>query len=224
MRLDRRQLRRWTAGALVLTLLLAAISMALHLTVRRTPWNDLFSYFHLGSEGGIPAYWNAALLALVAGSAVLSGLTSPDGPTRRGWLLVAGVTGFLSLDEATQLHERTGDLVTANPLPTFPWVVVGAPLAALLVVVLVLGARPLPAAVRGGLGTALALYVLGALGLEAVSGYYWRQQRPNASELFGTVEELLEMGACILALHVILGALTPLRVEARAGEEQGPGG
>lgn len=56
MRLDESALRRWTLALLSITGVLAALSVIFHLTVRGTAWNDLFSYFHLGSERGISAY------------------------------------------------------------------------------------------------------------------------------------------------------------------------
>lgn len=212
-------LRRWTAGLLVVTGLMVTASGIVHLTARKTAWHDLYSYLTLSGEYNLPAQWNAALLLLVSVAALVSGLLTGRGVTRWGWFVVGAVTLLMSVDEATQIHERTADLVTRNPLPTFPWVVVGVPLAVLLVTVLVLATWRLERPVRRRLGLALALYILGALVLEALSGYYWRQQRPNVSELFGTVEELLEMVACIYAAHVIVGSWLPMRITVRATEK-----
>ncbi|WP_122263515.1 hypothetical protein [Ornithinimicrobium cerasi] len=216
MVLDTRGLRWWTLTLLVVTGLLAAASVLLHLRVRGTAANDLFSYFHLGSEVGLSAYWNALLLGLVAACALFSGFVTRARSRRWGWFVVAAVTLFLSLDEATRLHERTAALVTTNPLPTYTWVVAGIPLAALMVGVLWFATRSLPTVLRRRLGIALAVYIVGALGFEALSGVAWRQQRPDLSEALGTVEEVLEMVACVYAVHVLVQSWLPLRLEVRS--------
>lgn len=216
MVLDTRGLRWWTLTLLVVTGLLAAASVLLHLTVRGTAANDLFSYFHLGSEVGLSAYWNALLRGLVAACALFSGFVTRARSRRWGWFVVAAVTLFLSLDEATRLHERTAALVTTNPLPTYTWVVAGIPLAALMVGVLWFATRSLPTVLRRRLGIALAVYIVGALGFEALSGVAWRQQRPDLSEALGTVEEVLEMVACVYAVHVLVQSWLPLRLEVRS--------
>lgn len=223
----RRELRRWSTVLLTVTAVLATASVVLHLTARGTAWHDVYSLFALSGEYNFAAYWNSALLAMVAVAACTSGLVSPSRRERWGWFVVAAVTAFMSVDEATQLHERSADLVTYNPLPTFAWVVVGAPLALGLVVVLWLATRTLDTRVRRRLALALALYLLGALVMEALSGYFWRQQRPHRSEAFGTVEEVLEMVACIYALHVIVSEWLPFRLsvrttDGRAGARGGP--
>jgi hypothetical protein len=86
-------------------------------------------------------------------------------------------------------------------------VVVGAPLALALVVVLWAAIRPIPIRLKRGLGVALGLYVLGALGFEAASENWLRQDREVGSTLFESIEEFLEVGACVLAIHLILRTL-----------------
>lgn len=212
MVVDGEALRRWTTGLLAGTALLAIASVVTHFTARKTP---LHAYFSLSGEYNLPAYWNAALLGLVAAAAVASGLFTPRGAGRWGWFVVGAATLFMSVDEATQIHERTAGLVTNNPLPTFAWVVVGVPLAAALVVLLALATRAVEPSLRRRLAVALAIYLVGALVLEAFSGYFWRQLRPNVSEAFATGEEVLEMVACIYALHVIVASWLPMRISVR---------
>jgi hypothetical protein len=159
-----RHLRRWTAGLLGVTGLIVALSTLSFHTIRGTGRQELYAYLQVGSELGLAAYWNAALLALVSN----------------------------------------------NPFPTNAWVVVGVPLAALLV--LWAATRPLPPTLKRGLGVALGLYILGALGFEALSGYWSRQERPGVSNVFATIEESLEVLACVLAIHVIARAWLPLRI------------
>lgn len=196
---------------MVTAVLVVVSTLTFHLALG-TQWQALYAYFHVGSELGLAAYVNAGLLALVSVAATLSGLLALRPRIRWGWFVVGAVALFLSIDEATQLHEKTAGLVSNNPLPTYAWVVVGVPLAALLVLVLWVATRPLPAPLKRGLGVALGLYLLGALGFEAMSGYWSRQERPGISNLFATIEEALEMLACILAIHVIARGVLPLQV------------
>lgn len=213
-----RALRRWTVALLTGTALLGLASVVVHFTARRTAWHDLYSYFSLSGEFNLPAYWNAALLGLVSAAAVASGLLTPRGAGRWGWFVVGAAALFMSVDEATQIHERTAALVTVNPLPTYAWVVFAVPLAAALVLLMTLATRAVEPALRRRLALALVLYLLGALVLEALSGYFWRQLRPNVSELFATGEEMLEMTACILAVHVMVAAWLPMRISPRQVE------
>lgn len=215
MTIEGAALRRWSLVLLGVTAAIVASSLTGYVVLKDTSWHELYSYVHVGAELGIAAWWNAALLVLVAVSAFVSGLLAEERRTRWGWWVVAAVTLFMSVDEATKLHERTADLVTSNPFPTFAWVVVGIPLALLLVVVLAFATSTLPRTVRRRLGLALGLYLLGALGFEALSGVVWRQQRPDLAELLGTVEEALEMVACIYAAHVVARAWLPVRIEVR---------
>lgn len=216
MTITERHLNRWTCALLVVTGVLAVVGIVVFLMLRHGPYHEVFRYFHLGSDFGIAGFWNTGLLALVSAAAVISAILSPPGRVRWGWLAVGAVALYLSVDEATRLHERTAGLVSHNPLPTFAWVVVGIPLAIALVAVLWLATRPLPARLKRGLGAALAIYIIGALGFEAISGYFYGQERPRVYLLFMTVEEVFEMVACILAIHLIARTWLPLRLTPRA--------
>ena len=212
MTITQRHLRRWTAGAAGFSLLLVLVSFLAFLTIRDGSWNDLFTWLYVGSELSLPAYWNAALLALVGVGAALHAVVADSARLTRGWSVVAVVALLLSVDEATRVHERTAWLVSANPLPTFAWVLVGAPLAVLLVTVLWVAVRPVPGPLKRGLAVALGLYILGALGFEALSGFWLRRESATVSLVFESVEELLEMIACVLAIHLLMQSLLPLRI------------
>lgn len=196
--------------------MLVVLNWVTFFTLRHTEHHEWFVYFSLAGELGIAAYVNAALLAILSAAAGLSGLLGESGPARRGWFVVAAATLAMSIDEATRLHERTVALVADNPLRTSGWLIIGVPLAIALVALLYLATRHLAPQIRRGLGIAVALYFLGALGFEALSGYYWGLARPRVSGAFGTIEEVLEMVACIYAIHVIMRALLPLDITSRA--------
>jgi hypothetical protein len=222
MRVTHRMLERWSAALLAVTGVLVVLNWVAFFTLRHTAYHEWFVYFSLAGELGIAAYFNAALLAFVGAVAGLSGVLSASRPVRRGWFVLAGVALLMSIDEATRLHERTVALIPGNPLRTSGWLLIGIPLAIGLVVVLYLASRSLPPTTRRALGIALAAYLVGAVGFEALSGYYWGLARPRVSGAFGTIEEVLEMTACIYAIHVIVRGLLPLHVTPRAVDRSTP--
>ena len=168
-------LRRWTTGAAAFSLALVLVSAVAFLTIRDGSWNDLFTWLYIGSELSLPAYWNAALLALVGVAAALHAVTADDARLTRGWTVVA-VVGLLL--------------------------------------------RPVPAPLKRGLAFALGLYILGALGFEALSGFWLREDASTLSMRFESVEELLEMTACVLAIHLLMRPLLPLRIASLGSARQ----
>ena len=119
---------------------------------------------------------------------------------------------YLSLDEGAALHERfAGPVKSAgvDVLPTTAWVIPGAVLALLGAVLLVVVGRRLRAPTSGRLAVALAMYGLGAVGVEAFSG--WIRSTSQDSPWFSvgriTLEEGLEMSACVYAVAAIVDSL-----------------
>jgi hypothetical protein len=163
-------------------------------------------------EANIPAWYSAGLLLLCAfllGTITLAQHFRPDGRLA-GWLFLTVIFVFLSLDEIAQFHELsiaplrqhfelTGYLHYAWILP-----------AALCVILFGLGyvrflAR-LPARTRQLFLLAGAVYVAGALGVEAVSGQqaFLHGEQNLAYHAITTVEELLEMAGITLFLYALL--------------------
>lgn len=91
----------------------------------------ILNYLHVNTELAFAAWFNAALLLCVALLAATLAYAA-DGHPRRAWAVVALATTYLSLDEASGLHETAGQLVAKVPtldIGTFHWVVPGAILA-----------------------------------------------------------------------------------------------
>lgn len=180
---------------------------------------DLKTFVDIGGEANLPTWWNASLLFTMFLVAVVAAFvpaltreTSPrDAATRGAWLVVAAAGAYLSLDETAGLHERLATPVRSSGLhlPTYAWLVPGAVIAAVGCLILVRAARLLPAPVVRRLGVALACYLAGAIGMEAVNGLF--SDRLLDWELVfaagTTLEESLEMIACILAITAIVDHL-----------------
>lgn len=195
-------------GVTVLLLLLSG-AVALLVDVDATP--TFAQLFDVDGEGNLPTWWNTVLLASVGALAWVGSRVAAQGPRqRRGWLVIGVVALLLSFDEAARLHERSSILVSDLSIGTFPWLVVGAVVALTGTGVLVLETRSMPAEVRRRLGAALSIYLSGALGLEAVSGFFVRRDELSIAGVLSHVEEGMEMGACILAIWALLAHLLPL--------------
>ncbi|MBE1531848.1 hypothetical protein [Actinomadura algeriensis] len=199
----------FAAGATVLLLAADFGLRAYHEYVEPIP--ALRRLFNIGSESNLATWWNSALLLAVAATALLAALlTGPSArPGRASWLALAAVATWLSIDETVQVHERLAGIGEGwadglgTSLPTFAWVLPGAVMALAGVLAAVLWARGLPRDQRLGLLGALAVYITGALVVEAINGWVNRQGLKEVYALGTTLEEGMEMGACLLALAVL---------------------
>lgn len=212
----RRGVRAAVAVMGLVTLLLGGLSALAYAVIDRERHPMAWDYVYVGAEMNLPTWWNILLLAGVGLVAAVAGACLAA--ERVGWFTVAAAAAFLSLDEGSRPHEVSGNLVglVGLSVPTFAWVVVGAVAAPVGLVVLTLATRPLPGATRRRLALAAAVYIGAALGLEAISGIVFDLDLWGLFLALTHVEEMLEMLACVLAIHTILMRLTPLRVVALA--------
>lgn len=204
--------RRWVllgAGGITLAVLAAdLISRGINAyedipSVRRMLNVDL--------EANLATWWNSTLLLAVAGVALAAALLSGRDarPGRLSWLGFSAATALLSVDETVSLHERLGEVgkswkeTAGVALPSHAWVLPGAILAVVGVVVAVVWARGLPRDLRYGLLGALGVYLGGALVVEAFNGWAHKNDYSLTLMLGTLVEEGLEMGACVVALAVL---------------------
>lgn len=174
-------------------------------------------YVDVGAESILPTWWSTLLLALVGLLALAARRGENDPATRRAWALVAFVGALLSLDEATQLHERLRyvSFATGLDVPTYAWVVPGAVVALAGMIVLILVGRRLPRQVGRELLVAALVFVTGALGMEALGGFVSQDGHDLRFSLVLLVEEGLEMTGSLLAVLALVRYLEPrLRLEA----------
>jgi hypothetical protein len=177
---------------------------------RLTPVPAWKEFVDIGAEGNLPTWWNATLLALMGATALVAAALQRPGltnPSTRAWIVVAAAGTYLSIDEAAGLHERLGGLTYLGGIdpPTYAWVVPGSLLAAAGIAILVLTGRSLPSPTAQRLGLALVAYGIGAIGLEAFTG--WVRDRGGLDWLFTvgiTAEESLEMIAAAYAIIAIV--------------------
>lgn len=193
-----------TAALLVINL---AAKLVTPFEERGDSW--VLGHFDVNHETNAPTMWNGALLVAVALACVAVAALLTSGRLR--WLAAATAATGMAADETLRVHERLGAVGarlsdgTGIEIPTYAWVLPGAVLALGLAAALVLWVRALPADVRWGVLGGGAMYIAGALGAEAVSGWIHQGQGITvAYAVVTTVEEGLEMFGCIVVLAAVL--------------------
>lgn len=133
-------------------------------------------YLDLDFEATAAVWFGSSLLlaiALVLAGIAIDARASGD-RYRRHWAALAVVFVYLSLDEAAQLHELLqgplGTLTGSGGLLTYAWIVPGAIATALLGLAYLRFLRDLPEPTRRRTIVAAAIFVGGALVLEAYGG------------------------------------------------------
>lgn len=192
------------------------------LAVRKLVPSPIYQYLDLNGEQNLVAWWNAGLLLLVAVLSALAAVAAVSGRERLGFAVIGLGGAYLSIDEFTMLHERYDEILGIEvDIGTYGWVVPGLVVAVVGVCLLVAVGRGLPRSLQRSLLVALSLYLLGALGVEAFSGFL-SIGNPGlqgwVKALLVAVEEGLEMVACVLAVTALLAHLEQ-RCVIRTGTE-----
>ncbi|HET7501328.1 MAG TPA: hypothetical protein VFK02_10010, partial [Kofleriaceae bacterium] len=119
---------------------------------------------------------------------------------------IAIALGYVSLDEAAEIHEHLGGLIGTHGILYFDWVIFAAALLVVLVGLYFRFVFALPPATRNGLIIAAVIYVLGAVGMELPLGWYTEHYGNDGLgyAMIDWCEETLEMIGATWALLVLL--------------------
>ena len=174
-------------------------------------------WFHLGSEATVPTVFSAAmfLFAAIVVWLIAAAVRSDGGRWWRHWAGLGAVLVFLAIDESTEIHESLIDPLreawnTSGAL-FYPWIV------PYMIGVGVLGAvylgfiRDLAPSTRRRFLLAAAVYVFGAVVLEALGGMLISANDGKATFAYRvaqTVEETCEMIGILLFVDAALRELT----------------
>ncbi|MFL5402639.1 MAG: hypothetical protein ACJ8BF_07460 [Gemmatimonadales bacterium] len=165
----------------------------------------------LDQECNIPSWFSSCLLLAASFLLGLIALAhkQQDGDFSR-WALLALIFAFLSLDETAQLHELSiaplRERFHTGGFLLYPWIVPAAVGVAVLGVMYLRFLARLPRTTRRLLLLAGAVYVGGAIGVEALSGKEASLQGEHnlTYHMIITVEELLEMTGVIIFIYALL--------------------
>lgn len=204
----------WVLAAGIVVLALAGAAVIVSVDLRLVyPGDETFgALFALNGEMNVPTWYSSMLLLVAAGLlVVIAGFTRLESRLAfRRWASLAVIFAFLSLDEVASIHERY--LARLSPLPKdgivfYAWVVPGTLLVLLVVVLYRRFVFGLPAPVRRVAIAAAALYVGGALGLEAIEGVLAARGTAEGTFPYDPIagtEEVLEMiGALVFSVALI---------------------
>jgi hypothetical protein len=166
----------------------------------------------LDGEGNLPAWYSACLLLLC--SILLTAIASAERQRQSryavGWLVLALIFLFLSLDETAQLHELSiaplQDTFSASGFLLYAWIVPAGICVALFVLGYWRFLVNLPPRTRRLFLLAGALFVGGALAVESVSGQEvsLHGEQTLTYHLIVTLEESFEMGGIVLFIYALL--------------------
>jgi hypothetical protein len=171
-----------------------------------------FNEFSLDREANVPSWLSSALLLTAAALLALVALDALASKSRWGrhWAGLSVVYVVLSLDETSEIHERIGSWLRAHLNLHGPFhyagVIPALALAILVGITYIRFLRALPRDTLLGILLSAAIYIGGAAGVEAASGW-WAEghgSRSTALLLVSTVEENLEMIGTLLFILVVL--------------------
>ncbi|MGH9892482.1 MAG: hypothetical protein ACREA0_10950, partial [bacterium] len=173
-------------------------------SVVRLAWVD--------GEANIPAWYSSSLLLLCALLLATIGTAERNfrGEPVIRWLVLSLIFGFLSLDETAQLHELSiqplRDMLATSGFFYYGWIIPAAICVALFVLGYLGFLARLPARTRRLFVVAGAVFVAGAIGVEAISGKHasLHGEQDLTYHLIITVEELLEMGGIVIFIYALL--------------------
>ncbi|CAN5130143.1 hypothetical protein BH10PSE9_BH10PSE9_10050 [soil metagenome] len=174
-------------------------------------------FLDLNDELTLPAWYSSALLLAAAFLlAVHAAAARNRGSPSRSWWSLSAIFAYLSLDEASLIHERGMDLLpnTFTGFFKLSWVIIAAPILVVVGLAYIPFLRRLPPRYAWRFILAGVVYVGGALGMEMVGGYLSSTRgMGKATYLAITIEEGMEMaGACLFisALMSLLAREAPV--------------
>jgi hypothetical protein len=214
--------RQATMALAAIAAILAALSIGQHLY----PGNDIpIDRINLDEEISIPTWFQSTLLLLAGVLTALIALLSSRASRSyvRHWIVAAVALILLSGDEMLAIHEMVIDPMRAlldvgGGLFYFAWIVPGAVVAVAFAATYLRFLGHLPERIRKLFVTAGILYLMGALGLEAVDGAYASSQGQDTLGymLLTDLEEIFEMAGQLVLVYALLSYLSMLEFSVRS--------
>ena len=207
---------RWTWWAFGISIALVGLNLLLgflkfidHESVITT----FLSFFDSNPELTFNTWFSALLLVAAALGSSMARLASEE--HRKGFTALAWLLLYLSLDEATALHERLDPLLRDNleSITLFDtlkdaagvrlaaWILIGTVLVIVVGVFFIGFLRKLPSHVRSGFLLGGLIFIFSAIVTDFVGGYFHQTFGPGVgSDLASNLEEFGEMiGVIIVA-------------------------
>ncbi|MEL7521373.1 MAG: hypothetical protein AAGJ80_07105 [Cyanobacteria bacterium J06553_1] len=192
-------------------LLAGVVSHSIKYDVNALP--DLYRWFGTDGEKNLPAAFSCGLLLVAStllGVITVNKRENCDRFTLH-WGSLSLIFSLLALDEWMSFHERLTDVVkTVVPavgIFHFAWIIIGMAFSLLIGLLYRQFLKQLPHPYRRLFLIAAGLFLLGAIGMEMLSGHYvenHQQWNRNSWLALTTIEEGLEMFGMIVFIHTLL--------------------
>jgi hypothetical protein len=187
--------------------IVSALGLLVEVWHARSP-NDvvdaLLPKLSLSYEANLPTWVSSSLLLVCALAAGAIALEKP--PWHRQWWGITAILGWMSLDEAAEIHEHLGGLIGTNGIFYFDWVIPATAVVLALALIYLPFVRALEPRTRNRLLIAAAVYLGGALVMELPLGW-WTELHGSEGLTYGLidwVEESMEMLGASLALVALV--------------------
>jgi len=165
----------------------------------------------LSYEANLPTWVSSSLLLVCA--LVAAEIAHARPPWHRHWWGITAILGWMSLDEAAEIHEHLGGVIGTVGILYFDWVIPATAVVLALALLYMPFVRALEPRTRNRLLVAAAVYIGGALVMELPLGY-WTEQHGSEGLTYGLidwVEETMEMLGAGLALVALVAHRTGAR-------------
>ncbi|HCR70908.1 MAG TPA: hypothetical protein DIW23_05650 [Anaerolineae bacterium] len=174
--------------------------------------DQLMQNFYMDAEGNIPTFTNALLLFVSSQILLLIGFWkfSAKDKFRFHWIGLSLIFLFLSIDEATVLHEQLikpmRAIAGADGFFYFAWVIPGAIAVALFGLIYLFFFLHLDKKFKFLFFISLGIYIGGVIGGEMLSGYFAANlgQRNFTYSVVASIEESIELIGCSLIIYSLL--------------------
>jgi hypothetical protein len=161
----------------------------------------------LNGEANVPA-WYSSMLLFVCGLAAAAVAGRHKRGERWGWNGISLALIAMSIDETAQIHERLtvpeAYLGPYGPIHNITWVFAGTVIAGAVAGIFLRTVLSAPPRVRNGVFIAGAVYIGGAVGMEALGGL-WALHHGEANMIHATID-LLEEGGELFGATLFLNA------------------
>jgi hypothetical protein len=197
-------LRRRLLGVVALVSLSGLAIELAHARGSSRALDVLLPKLSLSYEANLPTWLSSSLLLACA---VAAGAIARVRPAmHRHWWGIVAVATWMSIAEASELHEHLAGVVPTGGLLYYDWVIPAAMIVAALLAIYVPFVRALAAPTRTRLVVAAAIYLCGALVMELPLGWWAEAHGTDGLgyALIDWVEETLEMvGACLALVALV---------------------
>ena len=181
------------------------------------PLGELFAeLFNVNGEYNIPSLYSgyallfcSILLAIIAYAKKVAGERYV-----RHWGALSIIFVYISLDEVISLHEKMSDPLrssfSAHGVLYYPWVIVGCIFVLVFVLAFLKLLADLPAKTRRLFVIAGTVFVIGALGMEMIEGFYadLHGEFNIVFTILTTIEEFLEMLGVAVFIYALLSYIS----------------